>query len=129
MATLIPSEAKSDETTGHSKSRTGAALVILSVTLASICSADVRLPRYYPRAMLPNGVVLYMMPRPGVPLVDFRIAVKGGIESEVEPVLRATWHPSRLSLLRRGTTHAAQRISFQDELDEPRRPVCQQYQQ
>ena len=32
--------------------------------------------------MLPNGAVVYLMPKPGVPLVSFRILVKGGVESE-----------------------------------------------
>ena len=74
---------------------------------------EVRLPPFT-RQTLPNGVTLDLMPRPGVPLVGFRILVNGGAESE----------PSNLSglagitaqLLRKGT---AKRTAdqFSEELD------------
>jgi zinc protease len=54
----------------------------LALCLAVLASgAEVRLPPCT-REVLPNGVVVYLMPKPGVPLVNFRILVKGGVESE-----------------------------------------------
>ncbi len=85
----------------------------LPVILSMAFAADVRLPKYI-REQLPNGVVLYMMPRPGVPLVDFRIAVKGGIESE--PASLAGIAPVAAQLLRRGTVRRTA-DQFSDELD------------
>lgn len=49
--------------------------------LAALEMAAVALPPYT-REVLPNGVTLCLMPRPGTPLVDVRVAVKGGGESD-----------------------------------------------
>jgi zinc protease len=88
-------------------------IVGLLLCLASCATADVRLPKYT-RQQLPNGTVIYLVPRPGVPLVNFRIAVKGGFEAEAanEPgVAQLT-----AQLLRRGTaTRSADQFSV--ELD------------
>ena len=43
--------------------------------------ADVRLPAYT-RSVLPNGIVLDVMPRRDVPLVTIQITIKGGVESD-----------------------------------------------
>jgi zinc protease len=48
----------------------------------AICTpltAQIRLPAYT-RDVLPNGTVIYLMRRPGLPLVNFRIVVRGGTE-------------------------------------------------
>ncbi len=61
--------------------------------------AQVKLPPYT-RQVLPNGVVVDLMPRPGVPLVGFRILVKGGGESD--PADRAGLSSVTAQLLRKG---------------------------
>ena len=63
--------------------------------------AQVKLPPYT-RQVLPNGVVLEMMARPGVPLVGFHILVKGGMESD--PADRAGLAGVTARLLRKGTS-------------------------
>jgi hypothetical protein len=45
---------------------------------------QVKLPPYT-RQVLANGVAVDLMPRPGVPLVGFRIMVKGGGEPDGVP--------------------------------------------
>jgi zinc protease len=86
---------------------------VLIILAASALLADVRLPPYT-REVLPNGVVIYMMPKSGVPLVNFRIIVKGGKESE--PLGMAGIASAAAQLLRRGTAkrNAEQ---FSSELD------------
>ena len=49
--------------------------------------SQVKLPPYS-RQVLPNGVVVDLMARPGVPLVGFRILVKGGGQSRA---VRRDW--------------------------------------
>jgi predicted Zn-dependent peptidase len=64
-------------------------MVVLVVTVAlatQMRAQEVRLPKYT-REVLRNGMVVYFMPKPGVPLVSFQIAVKGG--QEAEPVGQA----------------------------------------
>lgn len=81
--------------------------------LAISAAADVRLPKYT-RQQLPNGVVVYLVPQAGVPLVSFRVVIKGGFaaQSEKETGVAAL----TAQLLRRGTaTRSADR--FSDELD------------
>ena len=64
--------------------------------------------------MLPNGVVLYLMPRRGTPLVDVRVAVKGGGESD--PADIAGLADVTAALLSRGTSsHSA--AEFLERLD------------
>ena len=55
----------------------------LSVFLAaaSLAFGQAKLPQYT-KETLPNGAVIAMMPRVGVPLVHFRVLIKGGVESD-----------------------------------------------
>lgn len=75
--------------------------------------AQAKLPPYT-REVLPNGAVILLMPRAGVPLVHFRILVRGGIESG--PPQLAGLASVTAELLRRGT---AKRTAdqFSEELD------------
>jgi len=75
--------------------------------------AQVKLPPYT-RQVLPNGVVLEMMARSGVPLVGFHILVKGGMESD--PADRAGLAGVTARLLRKGTSKRTA-DQFSDELD------------
>jgi len=76
-------------------------------------NAQVRLPKYT-REVLPNGVVVYLMPKPGVPLINFLVVAKGGIESE--PRELAGIASVSAQLLRKGTaTRTAEQ--FSNELD------------
>ena len=86
--------------------------LIATLTCAAWC-ADVKLPPYT-RQVLPNGVVVDLTPRPGVPLVSFRVLVKGGAESE--PANLAGLASVTAQLLRKGT---AKRTAdqFSEELD------------
>jgi predicted Zn-dependent peptidase len=76
-------------------------------------AAQIKLPAYT-RDVLPNGTALYLMQRPGLPLVHFRILVKGGIESD--PPTLAGLSSITAELLQRGAglRSAAQ---FSEELD------------
>lgn len=79
--------------------------------LAAAAHADVRLPKYT-RQVLPNGVILDVMPRRDVPLVTIHVAVRGGLESipeEVGGLAQVT-----AEALRRGT---ARRTSEQFSLE------------
>ena len=85
--------------------------VLLSLSILSM--ADVRLPKYT-RQLLPNGTVVYLIPKTGVPLVNFRIVIKGGQEAEPETQIGAAQITAQL--LRRGTpTRTADQ--FSNELD------------
>ncbi|MGA2134989.1 MAG: pitrilysin family protein [Bryobacteraceae bacterium] len=86
---------------------------ICAMLLAAGLPAQVKLPPFT-RQVLPNGVVVDLMARPGVPLVGFRILVKGGGESD--PADRAGLASVTAQLLRKGT---AQRSAdqFSEELD------------
>lgn len=90
------------------------ALLVLSaaLTLSGLSlGAEVRLPKYT-REVLPNGVVVYLLPKPGVPLVNFRILVKGGAESD--PAGLAGLSLTTAQLLRSGTpTRSAEQFSTQ----------------
>jgi predicted Zn-dependent peptidase len=69
----------------------------------------VRLPEYS-RDLLPNGVVLDVMERRGVPLVEIYVAVRGGMESD--PVDQAGLAHVTASLLRQGTIqHSSDQFS------------------
>lgn len=70
------------------------------VVLAVGAQADVRLPKYT-RQQLSNGAVVYLLPGAGVPLVGFRVIVKGGFESEPEG--KTGVGQLTAQLLRRGT--------------------------
>jgi zinc protease len=86
---------------------------LLTVAICLSSSAQVKLPPYT-HQVLPNGVVIDLMPRAGVPLIQFRILVKGG--SEADPPNLAGLAGITAQLLRKGT---AKRTSdqFSEELD------------
>jgi zinc protease len=88
-------------------------LLMTALSCAASLSAQMKLPPYT-EEKLPNGVVIAMMPRTGVPLVHFRILVRGG--SEAEPGQLAGLSGVTSQLLRAGT---AKRTSdqFSEELD------------
>ncbi len=86
-------------------------LVVL-LTAASLFG-QAKLPQYT-KETLPNGVVIAMMPRSGVPLVHFRVLIKGGIEAD--PTGMAGLGNVTSSLLRRGTTKRSAE-QFAEELD------------
>ncbi|MGH9630576.1 MAG: M16 family metallopeptidase, partial [Bryobacteraceae bacterium] len=89
--------------------------------LASFCfllqaaqlSGDVRLPSYS-RSVLPNGLVLSIMPRKDVPLVTMRVVVKGGGESE--PAELSGLSDVTAEMLRHGTESRSAE-EFSRELD------------
>ncbi len=86
-------------------------LFVLAAVLPA--AAQVKLPPYT-RQLLPNGVVLMLMPRRDVPLVTLRILVRGGGESD--PAEMAGLASITAELLRRGTlTRPADR--FAEELE------------
>ena len=86
---------------------------LLLAAVAPLQFAQVKLPAYT-EDKLPNGVTIAMMPRTGVPLVHFRIEVKGG--SEAEPAQLAGLSGVTAELVRAGT---AKRTAdqFSEELD------------
>jgi len=81
--------------------------------IATALGAQVKLPPYV-RQVLPNGVVVDLMPKRSVPLVAIRVLVKGGVEAE--PPQLAGLSGVTAQLLRKGT---GQRTSdqFSEELD------------
>lgn len=87
--------------------------VLVFAAAALLCAAQVKLPSYS-REVLPNGAVLLLMPRAGVPLVHFRVMVRGGAESEPRELAGVAGMTAQL--LRRGT---AKRTAdqFSEELD------------
>jgi len=87
--------------------------ILLALAIGVSMGAQVKLPPYT-REVLPNGVVVYLVPRTGLPLVSFRILVRGGQESEPAPL--AGLAGVTAELLRRGTAQitAAQ---FSEEID------------
>ncbi len=88
-------------------------LAFSTAFLTALTAADVRLPKYT-REELPNGTVVYLMPKPGVPLVSVQIEIKGG--QEAEPASQAGLAAVTAALLRKGTTnHSADQFSA--ELD------------
>jgi zinc protease len=87
----------------------------LSVFLAAatVAFGQAKLPQYT-KETLPNGAAIVMLPRSGVPLVHFRVLIKGGVESD--PPNMAGVANLTASLLRRGTAkHSAEQ--FAEELD------------
>jgi zinc protease len=86
---------------------------LVSLALASLAFSQAKLPQYT-KETLPNGLVIAMMPRSGVPLVHFRVLIKGGIESD--PPHMAGLQNVTASLLRRGTTKRSAE-QFAEELD------------
>jgi zinc protease len=88
-------------------------LGLIAMLACGLVSAQVKLPPFT-RQTLPNGIVVELMPRPGVPLVGFRILVKGALEAE--PADRAGLASITAQLLRKGTTKRTA-DQFSEELD------------
>jgi predicted Zn-dependent peptidase len=86
-------------------------MVLLAAAL--VACGQAKLPQYT-KETLPNGAVIAMMPRAGVPLVHFRVLIKGGVESE--PPEMAGLGSVTSGLLRRGTTKRSAE-QFAEELD------------
>jgi len=88
-------------------------LILIAILASAATLGEVRLPQFT-RQVLPNGVVVELLPRPGVPLVGFRIFVNGG--AEAEPANLPGLAGITAQLLRKGT---AKRTAdqFSDELD------------
>ena len=91
--------------------KTRLALAVLFACAAF--AADVRLPRFT-RQVLPNGVTVELMPKPGVPLVSFRVLVNGG--AEADPANLAGLASITAQLLRKGTAKRSA-DQFSEELD------------
>ena len=91
---------------------TGRSSLIALAACASLFG-QLKLPPYT-RQALPNGVVVDLMQRSGVPLVDFRIVVKGGLEAE--PANHAGLASVTAELLRKGTEKRTA-DQFSEELD------------
>lgn len=88
-------------------------LGLIAILACAELLAQVKLPPFS-RLVLPNGVVVELMPRPGVPLVGFRVLVKGAVEAE--PADRAGLASVTAQLLRKGTTKRTA-DQFSEELD------------
>ncbi len=86
---------------------------LLILAAASLAFGQAKLPQYT-RETLPNGARIAMMPRSGVPLVYFRVLIKGGVESD--PPQMAGLANLTASLLRRGTAKRSAE-QFAEELD------------
>lgn len=88
-------------------------LAIIALLSCAAFGAEVRLPPFT-HQVLPNGVTVDLMPKPGVPLVGFRVMVNGG--AEAEPANLAGVATVTAQLLRKGT---AKRTAdqFSEELD------------
>jgi predicted Zn-dependent peptidase len=86
--------------------------LIALVSCASLFG-QLKLPPYS-RTVLPNGVVVDLLPRTGVPLVGFRILVKGGVDAE--PANLAGLASVTAQLLRKGTSKRSA-DQFSEELD------------
>jgi zinc protease len=86
---------------------------ILALAMCAPLAAQVKLPPYT-RETLPNGTAVFLAPKPGLPLVSFRVLVKGGQESE--PAGLAGVAAMTAGLLRRGTAQLSA-DQFAEELD------------
>jgi predicted Zn-dependent peptidase len=86
---------------------------LILVLAAGTIFGQAKLPQYT-KDTLPNGAVIAMLPRSGVPLVHFRVLIKGGVESD--PSGMAGLGNVTASLLRRGTK-ARSAEQFAEELD------------
>jgi zinc protease len=88
-------------------------MLAVFLAAASLQYGQVKLPQYT-KETLPNGAVIAMMPRSGVPLVHFRVLIKGGVESD--PADKAGLGNVTSTLLRRGTAKRSAE-QFAEELD------------
>jgi len=87
--------------------------MVFCLASAAALSGQVKFPAYK-RQVLPNGVVVDLVPKPGIPLVNFHIRIKGGLESE--PAGQAGLVALTAQLLRRGTAKRTAE-QFSSELD------------
>lgn len=84
------------------------AIAIALLTLAA--ASQVRMPRYE-RRVLPNGATVFTLVKKDVPLVTFKVLIKGGVESE--PGSKAGLADITNDLLPRGTKNrTADRIAL-----------------
>jgi len=88
-------------------------IVALGGTLCLGLDGQVKLPSYT-REVLANGTVVYFVQRTALPLVSFRVVVKGGQESE--PAGMAGLSAATAELLRRGTSGRTAN-QFAEDLD------------
>jgi zinc protease len=86
---------------------------LIVVLAAGSLFSQAKLPQYT-KETLPNGTVIAMMPRSGVPLVHLRVLIKGGVESD--PQGMAGLANLTANLLRRGTAKRSA-DQFAEELD------------
>ncbi|HLK19383.1 MAG TPA: pitrilysin family protein [Bryobacteraceae bacterium] len=87
--------------------------ILITLFCCAALFGELRLPPYT-RQVLSNGIVLDLMPRAGVPLVQFRIMVRGGVEAE--PANLAGLAGVTAQLLRKGTSKRSA-DQFSQELD------------
>ena len=108
IATLVPA----DLPKGEAAVRRACGLIATLACCGAVGAGEA--PAIHADKCCPNGVVVDLMPRPGVPLVGFRVLVKGG--AEAEPADRAGLASVTAQLLRKGT---AKRTAdqFSEELD------------
>jgi zinc protease len=88
-------------------------LLVLALALCATASAQVKLPPYS-REVLPNGTVVFLVQKTGLPLVSFHVLINGGNESE--PAGMAGLAQVTAGLLRRGTAQASA-DQFNEQLD------------
>ena len=88
---------------------------IIALLTASILlpAQQVKLPPYT-HHVLPNGMIVNIMKRAGVPLVEFHLAIRGGDESD--PAEMAGLTSITATLLRRGTKNRTA-DQFSEQLD------------
>lgn len=86
---------------------------ILMFLAAALAFGQAKLPQYS-KDTLPNGAQLFLLPRAGVPLVHFRVLIRGGVESD--PAEKAGLANVTADLLRRGTAKRSAE-QFAEELD------------
>jgi zinc protease len=87
--------------------------LILATVLCASLSAQIKLPPYT-REVLPNGTVVYLMPKTGLPLVTFHVMVRGGDEAETAQL--AGLGGITATLLRQGTSQH-DKVQFSEALD------------
>jgi zinc protease len=86
----------------------------LLLTASFVLSAQqVKLPPFK-RQVLPNGMIVNLMKRSGVPLVEFHLAIRGGDESDPKDMAGLT--SVTAALLRRGTKSRTS-DQFSEQLD------------
>ncbi|HLK69320.1 MAG TPA: pitrilysin family protein [Bryobacteraceae bacterium] len=87
--------------------------LIFALALSASLSAQVKLPPYS-REVLPNGTVVYLVQKGGLPLVSFHLLVRGGEESETAALAGVS--NVTAALLRQGSANHT-KDQFSEELD------------